>query len=145
MRRWLLRFLATLNLFFALGGLVYFAVMLPKLRHEWPPAASKTDWILFAAFTGLNLALVCALGYFGVKLLAGREPAIRLITLIFAAEILSFFAGSIVFWLIRPMYDIPFSVVSDAPITPQIVTAYPLIGLLLTLLLRRRRTAPTYV
>ncbi len=145
MRRWLIRLLASLNLIFALGGVVYFAVMLSRLRHAWPLSASRTDWILFLAFCVTNLALVCSLGYFGVKLLAGRVAAIRLIALVFAAEILSFLAGTIVFWLIRPTYDMPFSIVSGSPLDPQIVTAYPLIGLLLTLLLRRRKPEPTYV
>jgi len=137
-----MRILGLLNVFFGIVGIWYFIMELSWHFQKWSAAYGARDWAVLSLFSLCTLLLICSLGYSGLRLIAGDKTVLRFTIIVFVLEILYFFADVIVFWIILP--------VSIAPVTigfwehawdliaPQIVTAYPLIGIIIcTILLHK--------
>ena len=101
------------------------------------PAPSKHYWLFFFLFFIFNSALIGLLAYFGVKLIKGDDAAILLTSAVLLAEFMSFVLGTMVFWVGLRKY-VPFLDTSADPLAPQILTGYPMIGLIVTLVLAIR-------
>jgi len=93
--------------------------------------------VIFVLFLVVNLALISLLAYLGVRLLKGDEAAILHTSAVLFAEIVSFFLSTYVFWYHFPKYVPVFDTCTDL-IGPQIVTGYPVLGMVVTLVLAMR-------
>jgi hypothetical protein len=141
MKQWVMRIVGVLNLLCSVLGIFYFAIQLSWHWHRWPGAPSFFDWLVFLALSAVNISLVVYLGFLGVRLLRKDRAAIRSTSIVLAIELIYFFASTVLFWLILPpskaSLTIGFWGMAQDPLAPQILTAYPLIGLVVTLLLLR--------
>ena len=146
-RVWAMRALGVLNLFFSGIGLCYFAWQLWRIgkpvNRLSPPIWA---WAVFTVLSIMSLALVACLIRLGIRLLNRDDGAIRPLSIVFSAEILYFFASIVLFWLVIPSYaptmrtmSVGFFDSAQGALDPQVVTGYPLLGLLATLFLQRRR------
>ena len=81
------------------------------------------------------------LGYLGIHMIRGNESAIRDTALILSVEIVYFCAGVIVFWLLfpSPVIGVGFIGIARSALDPQVVTGYPVWGLISMLLLMTAR------
>lgn len=79
--------------------------------------------------------MVILLAYLGIRLIIGNKTDLRIVVFLFAAEILYFFADATIFVLIHPSsvthIEIGFWGLAASPIAPQIVTGYPLLGIII--------------
>jgi hypothetical protein len=147
---WIIRGIGALNVFFGVTGLGYFAIMIGWRWSDLPRVASNA-WFLFLLLSSLSTLLVGVLVYMGVRLLRKDEAAVRGSAIAFGGEIFYFLAYVVVFWLVLPLHGAAWQgppivhmlSVVQGPLAPQIITGYPVFGLVVTLILARRRAAPT--
>jgi hypothetical protein len=109
----------------------------PAIR---PPGFFTAFFIL----TGINVILLALLVCGGILLFLVRAKGIAICNAVFAAELIVFFFPSFT----RPGFMNAFSAakaVGNMGIAPQLLTAYPVLGLVILNLVRRRlhRTAPS--
>jgi hypothetical protein len=137
MKKWTMRILGSLNIVCFLTGICYtvLAATRPWVHRVKPP--SDIYWLIFALFLGVNLVLISMLAYFGVRLLKGDETAILHTSAVFSAEIMSFILSTSLFWYHFPKYVPEFDTCADI-FAPQILTGYPVIGIVATLVLAMR-------
>jgi len=150
-RVWAMRVLGTLNLAFSGIGLCYFAWLLWRIGK---PVSRLTPtvwaWAFFKVLSIMSIALIASLIHLGIRLLNLDDSAIRPLSIVFSAEILYFFASVFLFWLVIPSHaptmramSVGFFDSAQSALDPQVVTGYPLWGLLATLFLQRRRNGVT--
>ena len=147
MKKWTMRILGGLNILQFPAGIYFTAVLISWHWRHWPMPPSNIYWYFFYLFFGLNLALTALLAYLGWRLIWGDERAILITSLVLFLEIVSFFTSTVVFWLILPKYVPVFDIPGDL-LAPQVLTGYPVIGLVITLLLAiriRQKTVPKSV
>ncbi len=137
MKKWTMRILGGFNILQFPAGIYYTAVVISWHWRHWPMPPSNIYWYLFILYFGLNLALIALLAYLGWRLIRGDEKAILNMSLVLFIEMLSFFTSVQVFWLALPKYVPVFDTPGDL-LAPQVVTGYPVIGLLITLVLAIR-------
>lgn len=135
----IMRLFGGLNILAGLFGLYYFLWSLEMHWHHWPGNPSHLDWTVFLALSLLSTFIVFYLGYLGVRLIKRDAGALRKVCLVFIFEILYFWADVIVNWnLVAPSritIQVGFWGIAFGPIAPQIVTGFPLIGLLAAIVL----------
>jgi succinate dehydrogenase hydrophobic anchor subunit len=137
MKRWMMRVSGGLNILNCAAGIYFTAVAVRLQWHHWSQPPSKHYWLFFFLFFIFNSALIGLLAYFGVKLIKGDDAAILLTSAVLLAGFMSFVLGTMVFWVGLPKY-VPFLDTSADPLAPQILTGYPMIGLIVTLVLAIR-------
>jgi|SRR5208282_435897 len=146
--KWAMRILGLLNVFFGIVGIWYYIIDLSWHFLKWQAAYGIRDWAVFSLLSLCTLLLVCLLGYFGIRLIAGDKTVLRFTIIVFVLEALYFFADVSVFWLILPasIADVAIGFWEHAwdLIAPQIVTLYPLFGIIVcTVLLRKSNNVST--
>jgi hypothetical protein len=137
MKKWTMRILGGLNILSFLTGICYIALATTRPWVHWVKPPSNIYWFIFVLFLVVNLALISLLAYLGVRLLKGDEAAILHTSAVLFAEIVSFFLSTFVFWYHFPKYVPVFDTCTDL-LGPQIVTGYPVLGLVVTLVLAMR-------
>jgi len=147
MRKWGLRIVGTLNILMALYGVCYFWVHLSWNWHRLPPFSRAGVWAAFFCLTGLTLTLVAALTYFGWRLLRADSAALRGAAILFGLEILYILIDLIVFstiitlsGMVDPRVNSFWQMSFDAML-PQMLTGYPVLGLIAMIAMRPRRHA----
>ena len=144
--RWVMRIFGGLNIGAGLFGLYYFAWLIEIHWHKWPGNPSISDWAVFVALSCFTTFLVVYLGYLGIRLIRVDFSALWQVCLVLVLEMVFLIADVWITWLILPSsmskIAVGFWGIADGPITPQIVTGYPLIGLIaaVTLMLLQRRS-----
>lgn len=142
MKKWTARILGVLNVLFGLNGIWYFITRLTWHFQKSSVAYSTRDWIIFSLLSFCALSMVSSLMYLGIRLTIGSKTNLRLMVLIFTAEILYFVADSVYVVPINPSLamHLPtgFWGLAVDPIAPQIVTGYPLLGILVCIVLMRK-------
>jgi hypothetical protein len=134
--------LGLLNALYCLAGILYFSAMISLHWQKWLSNVSRTDWVIFALLSMICLSLVSFIGYLGVRLMKKDETILKTLTVLFAAEIAYFIADVILFWRILPssMDAITFGIweVAEDAMVPQLLTGYPLIGIIVCFVLLRK-------
>ncbi len=141
MTKWTMRILGGLNVLFGLDGIWYFITRLTWHFQKTSVVYSARDWTIFSLLSFCTLSMVSSLVYLGIRLIIGNKTCLPITTFIFAAEILYFFADAVNVVPFNPSLatHIPLSFwgVAAGPIAPQIVTAYPLLGIIICIFLLR--------
>ena len=143
MKKWTMRILGVLNALFGLVGIWYFITRLTGHFQKTSVVYSTRDWTIFSLLSFCTLLMVSSLAYLGIRLIiTGNRTNLRLMVFIFAAEILYFFANAVNFVLISPSpvthLEISFGGLAAGPIAPQVVTGYPLLGIVICIVLLRK-------
>jgi hypothetical protein len=142
MKRWTMRILGVLNVLFGFYGLWYFIVRLTWHFQKASVAYSTRDWTVFSLLSFCTVLMVSSLTYLGIRLIIGNETNLRLMVFIFATEILYFLANAVNVVPFNPSLathvPISFWGLAASPIAPQIVTGYPLLGIVICIVLLRR-------
>jgi hypothetical protein len=135
-------------LYAALGLYLVFRTLKGYLRYVGPKLENPPHFpAVFFTLTGVSCLFLILLVYSGIRLLQFRPSAIRFSCLVFLCETLWFFPVQ----TIMEMIDSPVSEsvgaaggVGNMGISPQILTGYPLVGLIALVLIRWRlgRTSP---
>ena len=143
MRKWTMRILGALNVLFGFYGLWFFGSLLILHFQRAPVVYNIRDWTVFSLLSLCTVSMVSSLAYLGMRLIIGSKTNLRLMIFIFAAEILYFWVDSVNFVLIHPFpatyAEINFLGLAASPIGPQIITGYPLLGIVICIVLLRRR------
>lgn len=150
MQAWPMRVLGALNIAFVALGAFYAASILHMRWHKWPVPPTYQDWMVFAVLNAISVFLIAYLGYLGVRLIRKDSDALWKLCMFFLGEIAYF---ALVFYITS--FALPESMTAVAagfwamglnPLIPQIVTGYPLVGLVIALviLLIRRSPPETY-
>jgi hypothetical protein len=150
MQAWPMRVLGALNISFVALGAFYAASMFHLSWKKWPGPPVYQDWVVFVVLNAISIYLILYLGYLGVRLIRKDAKALWQLCMFFVGEI-AYFAAVVVI----TSYVLPASMSTVAvgfwgtalnPLVPQIVTGYPLVGLVITLviLLIRRSPPETY-
>jgi succinate dehydrogenase hydrophobic anchor subunit len=139
MKTLIMRIIGVLNLLFGLMGVYYFIFMMRMHWHNWPGSPSITQWAVFLVLSLISIGMLVYLGYLGIRLVRRDESALRPLIIIFISEILYFIVGVVVLWLIMPptikTIAVSFWGMAQDPLTPQVLTGYPLIGTVVTFVL----------
>jgi len=150
MQAWPMRVLGALNISFVALGAFYSASIMHMRWNKWPVSPAYQDWMIFAALSAMSIFLITYLGYLGIRLIRRDSRALWPLCTFFLGEIAYFVA---VFYITS--FALPESMTTVAagfwglglnPLIPQIVTGYPLVGLVIALviLLIRRSPPDTY-
>ncbi len=150
MQAWPMRVLGGLNILFVALGAFYAASILHMHWKKWPISPAYQDWMIFAALSAISIFLLAYLGYLGIRLIRRDSAALWPLCTFFMGEI-AYFAA--VFYITS--FALPASMSAVAvgfwamglnPLVPQVVTGYPLVGLVIALviLLIRRSPPETY-
>jgi hypothetical protein len=143
MAKWTMRILGLLNVVFALIGIWYYIIRLSWHFQKASAVHSTRDWGIFSLLSLCTLSMISLLGYLGIKLIIADRRALRLTVIVFAAELLYFFADMQIFWRIAPtsmaQLTIGFWELATCLIAPQIFTGYPLFGIIICIVLSRER------
>ena len=147
MQTWTMRILGVLNIMYVAIGIWFSAIMVWAHWRNWPGNPSSLDWAVFVFLYAISPLMIASLAYLGMRLIRKDARAILQLGLLFVAEMVYFFVLTTVTWLILPMslskIAVGFWGLSQDPLAPQVVTGYPLLGLVLTLvLLLMRRKLP---
>jgi hypothetical protein len=145
-----MRVLGFLNISFVALGAFYAASMFHLSWKKWPGPPVYQDWVVFAILNAISIYLILYLGYLGVRLIRKDAKALWQLCMFFVGEI-AYFAAVVVI----TSYVLPASMSTIAvgfwgmainPLVPQIVTGFPLVGLVITMviLLIRRSPPETY-
>jgi hypothetical protein len=139
MTKWTMRIFGLLNVMFGIAGIWFYIVDLNSHFHKLPPTSDVRSWTVFTLLSLCTLSFVCLLAYCGIRLIIGDKAVLRLTAIVFTAEILYFIADVSIFWVIFPasMAQVAIGFWERAwdLIAPQIVTAYPLIGIVICIVL----------
>jgi len=143
MKKWTMRILGVLNVSFGFYGLWFFITCLTWHFQKAPVTYGIRDWTVFSLLSFCTVLMVSFLGYWGIRLIIGNEINLRLMVFIFSAEILYFFASAVNVVPFNPSLaehlPITFWQLAATPIAPQIITGYPLLGIVICIVLLRRR------
>jgi hypothetical protein len=145
-----MRVLGALNIAFVVLGAFYAASILHMHWNKWPVTPAYQDWMIFAALSAFSIFLLAYLGYLGIRLLRRDSGALWKLCTFFLGEIAYF---AVAFYITS--FALPESMTAVAvgfwamglnPLVPQVVTGYPLVGLVISLviLLIRRSPPGTY-
>jgi hypothetical protein len=144
MAKWIMRVLGSLNILFGLIGICYFAIRLTGHLKKAEVAYSTGSWVIFSLLSLFALSMVLLLVYLGIRLITADSSILGSTAIIFAAEVLYFFLDMVIFWEITPssmaQLTIGFWELPTCLIAPQILTAYPLIGIIICIVLSRKCT-----
>jgi hypothetical protein len=150
MKLWIMQIVGALNLVFGLIGGVYSATMLIGRWRILPGNHSGSAWVVFLSLLAISSVLVGLLAYSGTRLLSRDESAIRITAFLFAVQLLYFLAYVTIFWLVIPVRNPAwaglhgqFFGMIQGPLAPQIITGYPVLGLIAMLLITRRKRPAT--
>jgi hypothetical protein len=146
MKFWVMRLFGGLNLAFGIAGFLYSGLMLSRTWRDLPGTRSEIAWIVFLSVLTVGTLLVGSLFYLGIRLLARDESAIRSTATLFGFEMCFFAIYVIIFWIVIPANEGYWPGLAghllgmmQGPLVPQIVTGYPLFGLLAMLLIKPGR------
>ena len=147
MRKWVMRILGALNVLFGLYGLWFFISLLALHFQRAPVALNIRDWTVFSLLSFCTVSMVSFLAYLGIRLIIGSKTNLRLMMFIFAAEILYFVVNAVNVVPFSPSLathlPISFWQLAVSPIGPQVVTGYPLVGIVVCIILLRKDKAAT--
>jgi len=150
MRRRTMFAVGGLNILFFVVGVWYSAAILSRSWHPLDELRSLGAWATFLVLITISTGLAAYLAYLGKRLLSGDEAAIRCTMITFASEILFFLIYVVVCWIVLPLRwpDWPGRTahllgVIQGPLCPQIVTGYPVLGLIVSLLLTSAKRTGT--
>jgi hypothetical protein len=98
------------------------------------------------ALNAVSVAMILYLGFLGIRLMRGDASALFQLCLLFVVEI-AYFGGIVyVTWFVLPdtMSDLAvnFWGMAQNPLVPQIVTGFPLVGLIISLVMLLIRRSP---
>jgi hypothetical protein len=145
MQAWPMRVLGALNILFVLLGAFYSAAMVQMSWKKWL-GSSFLDWIVFAILSAISVGMVLYLAHLGIRLIKKDVKALWHLCLLFVAEIAYFVVVFYVTWFVLPdslsAIAAAFWGMAQNPIVPQIVTGYPLVGLVITLVILLIRHSP---
>jgi hypothetical protein len=137
-----MRILGIFNILYCISGVYYFAAVASWHWDKLRGYTSGFEWFIFAILFVISLSLVGAVGYLGVRAFAGDKLALKLLAIVFAAELAYFVVDVVVFWLVLPpSMDHVVLGLWEAPedlLAPQIITGYPLLGIIVSLILHFR-------
>ena len=130
----------------------YFAAMVEMHWGRWPGNPSPLDWAVFVALSSTSAFFVLYLGYLGARLLIKEDAAaLRLVCVVFVLEIGYFWADTLVTWnlgmIFRPHISVGLWGIAMDPLAPQVITGYPVIGLIVAIsliFLKRRFASPSH-
>jgi hypothetical protein len=150
MQAWPMRVLGALNIAFVALGAFYAAAMLQMHWNRWPGPPVYQDWVVFVVLNAISIYLILYLGYLGIRLIRKDAKALWQLCMFFVGEIAYFAAVVYITSYVLPAsmttIAVGFWATSLNTLVPQIVTGYPLVGLVITLviLLIRRSPPETY-
>jgi cytochrome bd-type quinol oxidase subunit 2 len=128
-----------------IAGISTYLLVFVLLKGGVPLRHGRLATATFVMFFAINLLIILALLIIAVRLLRGNKRAAYEARLLFAVSILYFIVDVIVCWLILPelvdrrtMLAIWTGKSAELPFSVQIVTGFPLIGLILSVLLIRK-------
>lgn len=138
MRRVLMQIIGVLNVLLASAGFCYslsFA-FLPGFTNGHRLSAG--GWLLFIVSTGIAFSLMAAVAYVGFRLVQRDRRAVDRACLLFAAELVYLMSMLTIQSLGSPARQSLLMILfwSDAPLVPQEVTLYPILGLIICVWLR---------
>ena len=156
MKRVAIRIVGIANIAFAVLGFWYSATMLwYRWRadgfHHWPGSPGPLAWLAFFLIVAISSGLVGILGFLGVRLIKCDQSAIRPTLWVLFAEIACEVFNVVVFWQLLPMKlgadfaDITVGLfgIAQFPFDPQLITAYPLIAIVVLSLARQNKATET--
>jgi hypothetical protein len=135
-----MRFLGALNIMYVAFG-AYLSYWMIRLHwNRWPGNPSHYEWAIFVFLSAISISMVLYLGYLGIRLIKKDAKALLKLSLLFVVELLYSFVLFYVTWIVRPTLmsmtvAVSFMGMADVPLWPQLLTGYPLIGLVVTLIL----------
>jgi hypothetical protein len=150
MQAWPMRVLGALNLAFVALGALYAASMLQVHWNNWPGSPNYQEWVVFVVLNAISIYLILYLGYLGMRLIRKDATALWQLCMFFAGEIAYFVAVVYITSFVLPAsmstIAVGFWAMALNPLVPQVVTGYPLVGLVIALviLLIRRSPPATY-
>ena len=148
-RQWIIRCLGWLTFLYCLFGAVFYVWQFFAVSGDWPGSPTLADWALFAALSTVTVGTNGYLGHQALRLARADEAALRSMRMLWWIEILYFCADVVVFWQIMPAAKAPLMVgffgLAAGPFVPQIVTGYPVIGLIVVSLLSRRHSYKEHI
>lgn len=141
MRVFVARVIGALNCAFSVIGICMFLYLVKIHWNNWPGNPGTISWGIFVILNALSLCLVGSLAFYGVSLLKGNEVGLRPARNILIAEIIYFILNICLFWsnafASHRALTVGFFGIAQGPIMPQIVTGYPVFGLLTIIILLR--------
>ena len=150
MQAWPMRVLGALNILFVALGAFYSGGMIQMHWNKWPGSPSHLHWAVFMFLDAISISMILYLGYLGVRLIKKDARALWHLCLLFVAEIAYFAVVVYVTWFLMPAsmsaIAVDFWGMAQDPLVPQVVTGYPLVGLVIAfvMLLIRRSPPDTY-
>lgn len=139
---WSMRTLGIFNVLFSASGIIYFSLMALWRWKTWITLTSTFEWLIFATLCVICLTLVTLVGYLGKRVFAGDKAVLKYLAIVFAIELVYFVVDVAVFWLVLPTsmdhVVLGFWEAAEDFLTPQIVTGYPLWGIIASLILHFR-------
>jgi len=140
MQTWTMRVLGVLNILFVAFGAYLYYWILRMHWNRWPGNPSHNEWAVFVFLSTISISMVLYLGYLGVKLIKKDAKALLKLSLLFVAEMIYSLVLFNVTWMVRPAsmsmtVAVSFLGMADVLLWPQLLTGYPLIGLVITLVL----------
>lgn len=151
MLAWMMRILGAFNLLFIAFGAYYSVVMVQIHWNRWPGNPTPLDWLVLLCLYAVSILILLYLGYLGIRLIKKDESALWKLSLLFVTGMVYFYVFVTVTWVVMPTSTSKIAVGlwgrSQDPLAPQIITGYPLIGLIITLiiLLMRRNSRQSKV
>lgn len=146
MRVFVVRVIGALNCAFSGFGMYMFLYLVKIHWNNWPGNPGLLSWGIFVTLSALSLCLVGSLAFYGVSLLKGNEVGLRPARNILMAEIVYFVLNVCLFWnkasASHSALTVGFFGIAQGPIMPQIVTGYPVFGLLAIIILMRLGRCP---
>ncbi len=141
MRLFVARVIGALNCAFSVIGICMFLYLVNIHWNNWPGNPGPLSWGIFVILSTLSLYLVGGLAFYGVTLLKGNEVGLRPTRNILIAEIVYFALDVCLFWnhtaISHSALTIGFWGIAEGPFMPQIVTGYPVFGLIVIFILMR--------
>jgi len=141
MKTWIMRIVGVVNLLCGLIGVYYFAFKIRLHWHNWPGSPSESQWLVFFVLSFISIYLLIYLGYLGIRLIKNDATALRPLRNLFMLEIAYYVASVVMLWVIMPLsmatIAVSFWGMAQDPFAPQILTGYPLIGIIATIVLSR--------
>lgn len=149
MRLWTMRVIGALNIVFVVLGLYYATYFFVLRWGRWSTHLTQYDWDIQALFYTISLSFLAYLSYSGVRLIRGEASVLRPLGAIFILEILYFVTTVVVDWIVLPpaLGKIAAGFWEDGlnPLTPQYLTAYPLVGCFVVLFLSLKKRESSVV
>ena len=145
MQTWMMRILGALNILYVAISAWYSVIMVHMHWNRWPGNPTSMNWAVFLFLYALSAVMIVYLAYLGIRLIRKDSKVLLQLCFLFVAEMVYFFVFVTVTWVILPMsmskIAVGFWGMAQDPLAPQVITGYPLVGLVFALfmLLMRRR------